>query len=123
MLLRYLLKDLDIYASSYHYYNCNHYLRQDNSVSIMNRLRPGGSQYQGFFVGGGKDKLPFPQRPDGGPHPIKLVREALSPGTRRPKSEAHATPVPAAEVNACTYTFNPPTGFHEAMFNYAKTQH
>lgn len=74
----------------------------------MNRLRPGKSQYNGLFVGGGKDNLPSPQCPDGGSHPIKLVRKTLSPATRWPKSEADKTPESAAEVNACSYTFITP---------------
>jgi hypothetical protein len=65
MLLGYFLKDFDISASSYHYYYCHPYFRPDNTFSLMNRLRHGRSQYQGFFASGSTEELPSPQRPDG----------------------------------------------------------
>jgi hypothetical protein len=51
-----------------------------------------------------------------GTHTIELVREALSPGTKRPKSEADKSPAPAAELNVCGYKFNPPQVFMKLCF-------
>jgi hypothetical protein len=97
-------------------------LKQNNSVSIVARLRAGRPEFESrqeqriFLVTASRRALE-PTQP-----PIQLVRGAHSPGAKGPGVEADHSPSPSAEVmNSWSYTSTSSTSSWRGRGNFKFT--